>query len=141
MRSVFRPLFRRYISKNDSKSLSDTESDSLNRPFSKTKTIASLPQIRNGLISFLVKENLSEGKVKRKRFFAIENKEKIIVTTEKDAVRLVKFKEEFSDIPFFVLPITVSFLFNETNRFNDLIINFINGFKKDLQKGIKTEKL
>ncbi len=62
------------------------------------------------------------------RFLEIENEEKIIITTEKDAVRLVKFKEELSGLPFYVLPITVSFLFNETNRFNDLIINFIEGF-------------
>jgi tetraacyldisaccharide 4'-kinase len=69
----------------------------------------------------------------KKRFDEIENAEKVIITTEKDAVRLAKFKEQLAGIPFYVLPISVSFLFNETNQFNDLIINFIEDFNKEEQ--------
>lgn len=64
----------------------------------------------------------------RKRFEKIQDSNKIIVTTEKDAVRLVKYRLELKDLPFFVLPISVSFLFNSKDRFNDLIINFIRDF-------------
>ncbi len=70
----------------------------------------------------------------RSRFQVLDAKEKMIITTEKDAVRLVKFGDELKDIPFYVLPISVSFLFAETKRFNELIINFIEGFSTSGQK-------
>jgi tetraacyldisaccharide 4'-kinase len=66
-----------------------------------------------------------------KRFEKISTHDKIILTTEKDAVRLVKFENELADFPFYVLPIGMSFLFGDTNRFNDLIINFIRNFKQN----------
>lgn len=69
----------------------------------------------------------------RKRFQSISHEEKIIVTTEKDAVRLIKFKEELRELPLYVLPITVSFLFNGTTAFNDLIVNFIESYKASEQ--------
>jgi tetraacyldisaccharide 4'-kinase len=47
----------------------------------------------------------------RKRFEKLQGTDKIIVTTEKDAVRLMKFRQEIKDLPFYVLPIsTDSFL-------------------------------
>ncbi len=64
-----------------------------------------------------------------KRFNAIDHENKMIITTEKDAVRLIKFSEELKDIPFYVLPITVSFLFNRASAFNDLIVHFIGTYK------------
>jgi len=65
----------------------------------------------------------------RNRFENIQVSDKIIVTTEKDAVRLVKFRQELKDLPFFVLPISIGFLFEGKDRFNDLIINFIRDFR------------
>jgi tetraacyldisaccharide 4'-kinase len=65
----------------------------------------------------------------RNRFEKMQASDKLIVTTEKDAVRLIKFKQELKDLPFFVLPISVGFLFNGRDKFNDLIINFIRDFK------------
>ncbi len=64
----------------------------------------------------------------RKRFAAIPATEKIILTTEKDAVRLVKFSAELSGLPFFVVPIELEFLFNDASRFNGLITTFIKDF-------------
>jgi tetraacyldisaccharide 4'-kinase len=64
-----------------------------------------------------------------KRFNNIQAKEKIILTTEKDAVRLTKFKQEMKDIPLFVIPIEPGFLFHDEKRFTDLIITFIRDFK------------
>ncbi|MGL6269882.1 MAG: tetraacyldisaccharide 4'-kinase, partial [Chitinophagaceae bacterium] len=62
------------------------------------------------------------------RFQQMDATEKLIITTEKDAVRLIKFGDELKDISFYVLPISVSFLFAETRAFNELISNFIEGF-------------
>lgn len=64
-----------------------------------------------------------------RRFTSISAPRKIILTTEKDAVRLIKFRQELEDWPFYVLPITTHFLFGEEARFTDLIAKFIIGFK------------
>ncbi len=64
----------------------------------------------------------------RTRFQQMDASEKVIITTEKDAVRLIKFGDELKDIPFYVLPISVSFLFSETKAFNNIISNFISRF-------------
>ena len=68
----------------------------------------------------------------QKKFEAITAQQKIILTTEKDAVRLMKFSEELQHLPLFVLPIKHKFLFNEGEQFNDAVINFIRNFKGPL---------
>jgi tetraacyldisaccharide 4'-kinase len=55
------------------------------------------------------------------RWKKIEGKTKIILTTEKDAVRLIKFEQEMEAIPLYVLPISLHFLFNEKETFDKLI--------------------
>jgi len=62
-----------------------------------------------------------------RRFDGITAGRKIILTTEKDAVRLTKFRQELEGLPFYVLPITPRFLFEEEPVFNDLITKFISG--------------
>ena len=49
----------------------------------------------------------------KKRFDKIEAKKKIILTTEKDAVRLSKFGEQLNNVPLYVIPLQHHFLFNE----------------------------
>jgi tetraacyldisaccharide 4'-kinase len=66
----------------------------------------------------------------RERFNSLDQPDKIIVTTEKDAVRLVKYRQELKELPFYVLPISVRFLFNEEGEFRALISNFIRNFGK-----------
>jgi tetraacyldisaccharide 4'-kinase len=66
----------------------------------------------------------------KKQFEKIENDNKIILTTEKDGVRLMKFEEQLKDYPVYVLPIEHSFLFNEGEAFNKLVTEFITSFKK-----------
>lgn len=68
----------------------------------------------------------------KKQFDKIESTKKIILITEKDAVRLIKFQAELTDMPVYVLPIEPSFLFNESQRFNCLIKKFIKDFKVKL---------
>jgi tetraacyldisaccharide 4'-kinase len=65
----------------------------------------------------------------RKRFENIEETKKIILTTEKDAVRLVKFRQAIEGLPVYVVPIRPHFLFKEEDKFNKLITDFILNFK------------
>jgi tetraacyldisaccharide 4'-kinase len=68
----------------------------------------------------------------KKHFEKIQADNKIILTTEKDATRLVKFADELKDYPVYVLPIEHSFLFGEGEGFDKLVAGFISSFKKDV---------
>jgi tetraacyldisaccharide 4'-kinase len=65
-----------------------------------------------------------------KRFKGIEATKKILLTTEKDAMRLTKFRSEIDGMPFYVIPIEHTFMFNEGNEFNEAVTHFIVNFKK-----------
>ncbi len=65
----------------------------------------------------------------REKFEDINAKDKMILTTEKDAVRLIKFTEELSSLPMYVLPIRHYFLFEEGQQFNELVTDFITNFR------------
>ena len=65
----------------------------------------------------------------KEKFNEIQAKDKLILTTEKDAVRLLKFTEQLSSLPMYVLPIKHYFLFEEGPRFNELVLNFVNHFQ------------
>jgi tetraacyldisaccharide 4'-kinase len=67
----------------------------------------------------------------RNRFEAIEADEKIILTTEKDAVRLDKFGTELADLPVYVIPVRHQFLFGEGEKFNNRIESFIKNFERN----------
>jgi tetraacyldisaccharide 4'-kinase len=73
--------------------------------------------------------SMMDWKEIRKRFEAIEAEKKIVLTTEKDAMRLLKFSQEMNGMPFYVLPIEHRFLFNQENEFNEVVIQFIQNFK------------
>jgi len=64
----------------------------------------------------------------RKRFQSINADRKMIVTTEKDAVRLLKFTDELKDMPLYVLPVKHCFLFSEDKVFDALVTDFIRNF-------------
>ena len=66
-----------------------------------------------------------------RRFDGIQAASKLILTTEKDAVRLIKFRQELDQLPFYVLPITPAFLFGKEDSFREMIITFINEFKNE----------
>ncbi len=70
-------------------------------------------------------EDLNEIKEK---FDQITSNSKLILTTEKDAVRLVKYTEELHNIPLYVLPIKPQFLFNAETVFNDLVVDYLAQF-------------
>jgi len=62
------------------------------------------------------------------KFEEIHAKDKMILTTEKDAVRLLKFREQLAPLPMYVLPIKHYFLFEEGEQFNELVTDFIRNF-------------
>ncbi|MGZ3864733.1 MAG: tetraacyldisaccharide 4'-kinase [Bacteroidia bacterium] len=57
-------------------------------------------------------------------FNAIEDTNKIIITTEKDAIRLNTYAVNLKDLPIFVLPIEVDFK-NKTEEFNEKITGYV----------------
>jgi tetraacyldisaccharide 4'-kinase len=73
---------------------------------------------------------LDDWKDIQKRFKGIEAGKKIIVTTEKDAMRLMKYEQELKNMPFYVIPIEHQFLFDEEQEFTDIVIKFIENFKQ-----------
>jgi tetraacyldisaccharide 4'-kinase len=78
--------------------------------------------------------SIDDWREMKKRFEKIDAKQKIILTTEKDAVRLVKFGSELNEVPLYVLPLEHQFLFGDENNFFKLIKNFIRDFKKPGQE-------
>jgi tetraacyldisaccharide 4'-kinase len=65
----------------------------------------------------------------RKKFADIQAERKIVITTEKDAVRLIKFNDTLADIPLFVLPVQHQFLSGGGTQFDDTVNNFIKMFQ------------
>lgn len=66
----------------------------------------------------------------KQKFKKIETANKIILTTEKDAVRLVKFTNEIAELPLYVIPVRHQFLFEEGSDFNKSVTDFIKNFKQ-----------
>ena len=64
----------------------------------------------------------------RKKFDSLQSDQKYILTTEKDAVRLLKFTQELEQLSLYVLPIRHRFLFEEADKFNNAVIDFIRNF-------------
>ena len=67
------------------------------------------------------------------RFNAIEGDAKIIFTTEKDAIRLEKFSEIDVRIKekMYFIPVTVSFMNEDTENFNQHILNYVRANKRN----------
>lgn len=72
--------------------------------------------------------NIDDIKDIRERFERLTEGHKMIVTTEKDAVRLVRFREKIEDLPFYVLPISIDFLYDQQNDFENLISKYPKDF-------------
>jgi tetraacyldisaccharide 4'-kinase len=74
--------------------------------------------------------SIDDWKDIKKRFENIEARKKIILTTEKDAMRLLKFKQEIDGMPFYVMPIEHKFMFHQETAFTDEVSTFIQNFKQ-----------
>lgn len=71
---------------------------------------------------------IDDLKAIKKRFEGMVAPGKIILTTEKDAVRLVKFNQELAGLPLYVIPVRHHFLFNEGGKFDKAVSDFIQTF-------------
>lgn len=67
----------------------------------------------------------------QQQFEEMSTTDKMIVTTEKDATRLMKFKDVLLDIPLYVLPVKHRFLFGGEDQFDAQIHQFTAQFKKE----------
>jgi tetraacyldisaccharide 4'-kinase len=65
----------------------------------------------------------------KKQFAKIESQNKIVLTTEKDGVRLAKFETELKDMPVFALPVKHKIMFGEEKIFEERIKKFIGLFQ------------
>ncbi len=74
--------------------------------------------------------SIDDWKDIKKRFQEIQSDRKIILTTEKDAMRLMKFRQEIDGMPFYVMPIEHRFLFNGAADFNRRVVSYIREYKQ-----------
>jgi len=74
--------------------------------------------------------NIDDLKEIRKKFATINTNNKIVLTTEKDAVRLVKFNSAMDNLPLYVVPVEHSFLFDQKQQFDQQVVDFVQRFKK-----------
>lgn len=65
-----------------------------------------------------------------KRFTQLEHNEKLLLTTEKDAVRLLKFGDELKRLPLYVQPVQHQVLFGEADLFKKAVVDFVLHFGK-----------
>lgn len=76
--------------------------------------------------------NFQEADVER--FLEVYNKEgkdkRVIVTTEKDAVRLQQLRNLLAEVAIYSIPIQHNFLFGESEKFNILIKEYIKSVEK-----------
>mgnify|MGYP001794139020 CR=1 FL=1 len=75
--------------------------------------------------------NTEDLKEIKKRFSKMTVQNKIIITTEKDGVRLAKYKSELKDLPVYVIPMRHQFLFEEENQFEADVISFVETYHND----------
>ncbi len=67
----------------------------------------------------------------KKAYNSLSQKDQaIILTTEKDAVRLKKFETALADLPIYALPMEHEFLFGGAESFDQQVLSFVKNFKK-----------
>lgn len=65
----------------------------------------------------------------RNAYLAMADAPRVILTTEKDAVKLKNFKNALTGLPLYILPIQNAFLFKEQVAFDRMIKNYLQTFK------------
>ena len=67
----------------------------------------------------------------RERYHKMEETDKLILTTEKDAVRLMKFKTELNDLPMYILPVEHKLLFDGDAILKNRIYQMMKRYKEN----------
>lgn len=62
------------------------------------------------------------------QFAKIKGEKKVVLTTEKDAVRLEKFVQELKEFPIYVIPVKHAFLFEGASGFENRVKQFVQSF-------------
>lgn len=63
------------------------------------------------------------------QFEKLDTENKIILTTEKDGVRLAKFETELKNLPVYVFPIRHKILFGEEDIFDSQVLSFVESYE------------
>lgn len=82
--------------------------------------------------------NTDDLKEIKNHFSKIDYQNKIILTTEKDGVRLAKFEKELEHLPVYVFPMAHKFLFGEETLFENDVNRFIESIEKVEVDGLKS---
>ena len=64
----------------------------------------------------------------KKQFSKNSNSKTMILTTEKDGVRLSKFQKELAHLPVYVFPMAHKFLFEQEDEFHGQVIDFVEKY-------------
>ena len=67
----------------------------------------------------------------KERYLNLDQKNTVVITTEKDMVRLRDFKDELKELPLYYLPIRCYFD-KDREQFNDMILNAVGSFDKEV---------
>ncbi len=67
----------------------------------------------------------------KNQFSKIESQNKIILTTEKDGIRLAKYESELKPLPIYIIPMRHKFLFGGENEFEKRIVEFVESYHYD----------
>ncbi len=65
----------------------------------------------------------------KNHFSKMEGHNKIILTTEKDGVRLAKFEKQLESLPMYVFPMAHKFLFGDDIHFENDVTSFIKSIQ------------
>ena len=65
---------------------------------------------------------------------AREKQNHVVITTEKDAVRLKVYEEKLKSVPMFVVPVQVEILLEEAQEFGQKIFKFIHDFQSPVSR-------
>lgn len=84
--------------------------------------------------------SIDDWKEIQEKFKKMDSAKKIILTTEKDAVRLKKFGDQLSQWPLYVIPLEHHVLFGETDSFLNRIRSFITNFNAETVTNYGKEK-
>jgi tetraacyldisaccharide 4'-kinase len=71
-----------------------------------------------------------------KQFAKLTATNKIILTTQKDAMRMLKFGDYLKKLPVYVLPITIEILFEEEHLLLECIQNYLKTFSVNKTGGL-----
>lgn len=77
--------------------------------------------------------DLDDLKEIKKQFEGMDSKKKMLLTTEKDGVRLLKFESELAGYPLAVMPVRHAFLFGEADKFRNSVQEFIRSYRRPAQ--------